>query len=487
MLPKNINLTAKQLLARKQEIIRRAYQNGAVFEWDPQVAANLDNLYFLLQILGASTLKKIWQKWPDQTKKAVLRSLLKEFNDDFEDVNNIYAREAYLLVTGRFKDACFGNGKGGYHLLRKQEAAEFSRAKLYYFFQIKLTLSADPGPEAAQAASSVLVKRDIGWLGFVVKTEFRKRFEEALKQMPELWKRVLTSEAWARVENKELNEKINAQFRGLFINTERAEQLLKLAQEASLSDEQLVLLRDIIVQVELKSVALSAFLQFLKEKISNNSALRQKILARVLQTHLAPLREYIPQINELSQKLEVKINEVPLYKFTELLREQEQEDSVSPEASAKPKPFARTDQDAPPGERELKQVPLRELLEQYPKLRQQEITRVPIKIKGFSEPVKPTIGNWLRDYKEILGAGRHDNVQRAEYLYRSDNGKSLNDNERLLLTALFRAYDTNTPVPFDALSVKIPLGLLLTSREKEEQKPTSQEEPGRVVNLKEKP
>lgn len=96
------------------------------------------------------------------------------------------------------------------------------------------------------------------------------------------------------------------------------------------------------------------------------------------------------------------------------------------------------------------QLSLLQALGKYQNLGNQQITGSKIAIKGQNDPVRPTIFNWLKAYRDELGVGRHDAVVRGNFLFHSINGKGLSAEERERLGAILKSLDENVPVPVDA-------------------------------------
>lgn len=88
-------------------------------------------------------------------------------------------------------------------------------------------------------------------------------------------------------------------------------------------------------------------------------------------------------------------------------------------------------------------IALSQALKKYPKLGEQEITSASIKLKYFSSPVRPSINNWITDYRAALGSGSHDLMERGNYLYHSENGKKITSSDRRKLTLILRSLDEN--------------------------------------------
>jgi hypothetical protein len=95
-------------------------------------------------------------------------------------------------------------------------------------------------------------------------------------------------------------------------------------------------------------------------------------------------------------------------------------------------------------------LPLLKALGKFEKLGGQQVTNSKIVVKGQNDPVRPTIFNWLRAYRDELGVGAHDAVARGQFLFHSLNGKGLSSDERDQVGLLLKSLDENTPLTIDA-------------------------------------
>jgi hypothetical protein len=109
----------------------------------------------------------------------------------------------------------------------------------------------------------------------------------------------------------------------------------------------------------------------------------------------------------------------------------------------RPKP-----KDAEEGSR-LVESPLLDALAKYPRLNDQAVTGSRIRVKSEKEPVRPSVRNWLRAYRDVLGVRRHTAVERGRFLFQSENAKRLAAEERERLAALLGALDDGTPLAVD--------------------------------------
>lgn len=100
-------------------------------------------------------------------------------------------------------------------------------------------------------------------------------------------------------------------------------------------------------------------------------------------------------------------------------------------------------------------LPLLAALAKYAKLSEQQLSREKIRIKSQSEPVRPSLVNWLRSYRDELGVGYHDPVLRAKFLFNSPNCKPLSSEERERLNLVLRSVEDNVPLDIDVRKMEI--------------------------------
>ena len=94
-------------------------------------------------------------------------------------------------------------------------------------------------------------------------------------------------------------------------------------------------------------------------------------------------------------------------------------------------------------------LPLLQALSKYEQLGNQLITQERIKIKSQSEPVRPSLLYWIKYYRDELGIGHHDSVQRGNFLFRSENGKRLSAEERERVNVVLKSVEENFPLEID--------------------------------------
>lgn len=91
-------------------------------------------------------------------------------------------------------------------------------------------------------------------------------------------------------------------------------------------------------------------------------------------------------------------------------------------------------------------LPFNEALKKYPEFGEQLITSERIRIQNFPDSVRPSIKNWLADYTSIFGYEKTDLVKMEQYLFKSANGKNLDNRSRERLAFMLRAFNENRPV-----------------------------------------
>ncbi len=100
-------------------------------------------------------------------------------------------------------------------------------------------------------------------------------------------------------------------------------------------------------------------------------------------------------------------------------------------------------------------LPLLQAITKYEKLSQQAITTEKIKLKASSELVRPSLVNWIKCYRDELGVGFHDSVQRGTFLFRSENCKRLTPPERERVNLILKSIEESYPLPIDTVKSEV--------------------------------
>lgn len=97
----------------------------------------------------------------------------------------------------------------------------------------------------------------------------------------------------------------------------------------------------------------------------------------------------------------------------------------------------------------LAPMTISEALNRYPGVGEQMITSMPLDMKSFPQPVRPSISNWISDYTFNVGFNNKDTIARGNYLFHSKSTELLSDTERDRLSQILKSLDENTPVLVD--------------------------------------
>ncbi|NTW14745.1 MAG: hypothetical protein HGA38_00040 [Candidatus Moranbacteria bacterium] len=103
-----------------------------------------------------------------------------------------------------------------------------------------------------------------------------------------------------------------------------------------------------------------------------------------------------------------------------------------------------------PSSIEKEMLPLLSAIGKYPKLGEQAITEERIRVKNQSEPVRASLANWIRVYRDELGIGYHEPMLRGKFIFDSENGKRLSAEERERLNLILRSMEENVPLEIDS-------------------------------------
>lgn len=108
-----------------------------------------------------------------------------------------------------------------------------------------------------------------------------------------------------------------------------------------------------------------------------------------------------------------------------------------------------TENKAPIREGTLRKLQILEALSVYPNLGNQSITESRIRIKSQPEPVRGSLYNWIKYYRDELGIGQHSTVERGQFLFRSENSKSLPIEERERINLILKSIEENYALDID--------------------------------------
>jgi hypothetical protein len=92
---------------------------------------------------------------------------------------------------------------------------------------------------------------------------------------------------------------------------------------------------------------------------------------------------------------------------------------------------------------------LLDALAKFPRINEQQITSERIKIRSEKDSVRGSVQNWMRAYRDIVGARQHTAVERGQFLFQGDNTKKLPPAEREKVALLLKALDENEAIAID--------------------------------------
>ena len=88
-------------------------------------------------------------------------------------------------------------------------------------------------------------------------------------------------------------------------------------------------------------------------------------------------------------------------------------------------------------------LPLLDALAQYSRINDQLITSERIRIRSEKDLVRGSVRNWLRAYRDVVGARKHTAVERGQFLFQADNTKKLSSQDREKLAVILKSLDEN--------------------------------------------
>lgn len=100
-------------------------------------------------------------------------------------------------------------------------------------------------------------------------------------------------------------------------------------------------------------------------------------------------------------------------------------------------------------------LPIAEALKKYPKLGEQLITGGSIKLAQFPAPARPSIKNWIADYRQLMGAQKHGIVERGKYIFEGSNTKKLSAADRQRVAFIMKSLDENFPLAIEGRNEQV--------------------------------
>ncbi|MBD3238312.1 MAG: hypothetical protein GF332_01570 [Candidatus Moranbacteria bacterium] len=102
---------------------------------------------------------------------------------------------------------------------------------------------------------------------------------------------------------------------------------------------------------------------------------------------------------------------------------------------------------APPAnEKDLVKMPIKDALKTIPKVADQLITKKPLYRLGQPGTVPPTIQNWILDYRNRYGVSHHTEEDQRDFLHKSSNVQTIDQEDLNKLAQIVLSYDENAPL-----------------------------------------
>ncbi|MFH0969021.1 MAG: hypothetical protein V1804_00770 [Patescibacteria group bacterium] len=113
-------------------------------------------------------------------------------------------------------------------------------------------------------------------------------------------------------------------------------------------------------------------------------------------------------------------------------------------------PSIQKDEYIPSMPKKIISTSLASALNSYPSAGEQLITSSPIKLKIFPSSVRPSVKNWIEDYRSTMGAQKHGMMERGNYLFHTENTRRLTSGERKKLAEVLRSLDEEVTLKVDS-------------------------------------
>ncbi|MCK9378772.1 MAG: hypothetical protein M0P97_01345 [Candidatus Moranbacteria bacterium] len=98
---------------------------------------------------------------------------------------------------------------------------------------------------------------------------------------------------------------------------------------------------------------------------------------------------------------------------------------------------------------------IEDAMKKIPEIGDQALSVISLKGKIFSDAIRPSIKNWINDYYHEIGVGKHDLMQRGDYLYHGKNAKNLSSEERQKMMAIIKSLEDGDLLDIDQEEKKV--------------------------------
>lgn len=211
--------------------------------------------------------------------------------------------------------------------------------------------------------------------------------------------------------------------------------VMALAKRFSLDEVKTIQLARITGLVILKEISLPTMTLEFKRYLSLDDTVTHQLAISTATVQFLPIRDHLINVEDFIRQMGGSLPTAlpPLLKSTSAANYQSVVKTTS----------------LPDPKITFSQKSLRQIVQENKEVLNQILTTSPLKIADFDQPVRGTIKNWLADYVKQKGAERHDQMIRGDYLFKSDNTKSLSSQEKLSIAEILKSYDENSVLNYD--------------------------------------
>lgn len=188
-------------------------------------------------------------------------------------------------------------------------------------------------------------------------------------------------------------------------------------------------------EIILKEILLEKFPEAIQTRLGLDAITAKAVAAETAEHQFLPIRDYLTETANAIKQWGGSLPTVLPPKFSSgNNRQNNQNPAVSESKFASAAPSLKS---------------LREITQENKNILNQTITSTPLKIANFDQPVRGTVKNWLADYIKNKGAGRHNPMERSDYLFQGDNAKTLTPPEKTKVAKILKSYDEDAPLLYN--------------------------------------
>ncbi len=225
-----------------------------------------------------------------------------------------------------------------------------------------------------------------------------------------------------------------------------SENTQEIGKNFNFTPERNSMLAKITGRVAIKNIAIVNMISALEKYLGVNREIATKIAIETAIKQFLPLRDYMPETEGFIKSLGGQLPNPlpPIMKVKE---------GVHPQQTASSAPAPDT----------IIKKDIMSVISDKVEVANQAVTKEPIKFSDSENLRLPTIKNWLLDYKKYRNSFPSQELAliRARYINDAPNTKTLNQQEKKIISELIRSYDEHTLLPFSQKSGLLMLELMI--------------------------